>query len=216
MSPFVVFVTSPEFGSLSSTLTPSPNLNSTSSASVGTLSFLSMLVTSLLTYSICFSTMISEPSSNVTLTLPVKSPSLVVFLFSSVTSSNVAPFKSSSTSDFFASSLAFTPSFQKPSLISSPTHFLIATGSRPPRDSTLSAFVSSKVKVPGSDVSGALSSSATPPLSVTIAVTTSPPFTLSLGRVMTPLTSTSPSPSMVHPLSPFVAVVVFLLPSFPV
>ena len=104
-----------------------------------------------------------------------------------------------------ASSFALTPCFQS---TVSPTHFLISTGSRPPRALTLSAFVSFTVKVPGSDVSGFLSSSAIPPLSVTVAVTTVSPFTLSLGRVITPFSPTSPSPSMVHPLSPFVAVVV--------
>ena len=148
-----------------------------------------------------------ESSSKVTLILPSKSPSLEVLLFSSVTSSNFAPFKSSSTSSFFASSLTFTPFFQS---TSSPTHFLRVTGSRPPRASTLSAFVSSKVKVPGSEVSGSLSSSAIPPLSVTVADTTDSPLTLFLGRVITPLVSTEPSPLVIDqvPSSAFVAVVV--------
>ena len=140
-------------------------------------------VTRLLTYSICFSTTSSDLSSKVILILPLKSPSLEVLLFSSVTSSNFASFNSSSTSDFFASSLAFTPFFQS---TSSPTHFLIATGSRPPRALTLSAFVSFTGKVPGSDVSGVVSSSAIPPLSVTLAVTSVSPFTLFLGRLTTP------------------------------
>ena len=172
-----------------------------------------MLVTLLLTYSICFSTMISDSSSNFTLTLPLKSPSLEVLLFSSVTSSNFAPSRSLLTSVSFVESLAFMPSFQ---LTSSPTHFFISTGSRPPRASTLSAFVSSIFKVPGSEVSGVLSSSAIPPLSVTLAVTSVPPFTLSLGRVITPF-FTVPSPSIDQvPFLSFVAVVVFVLPSFPV
>ena len=177
-----------------------------------------MLVTWLLTYSICFSTTSSDLSSKVILILPSKSPSLDVLLFSSVTSSNFAPLRSSFILPLFSSvaeSLAFTPSFQS---TSSPTHFLSSTGSRPPRASTLSAFVSSTVKDPCSDVSGVLSSSATPPLSVTVAVTSVPPFTSFLGMVTTPFWSTEPLPSEIDqvPFSSLVAVVVFVLPSFPV
>ena len=158
-----------------------------------------------------------EPSSKVTLTLPMKSPSAVVPLeFSSAK----VVFASSKNSFIFAlfssvaESFALTPSFQS---TSSPTHFLRATGSRPPRALTLSAFVSFIVKVPGSDVRGVVSSSAIPPLSVTLAVTSVLPFTLSLGRVITPFT-TVPSPVVIDqvPSSAFVAVVVFVLPSFPV
>ena len=152
--------------------------------------------------------MISESSLNFTLTLPVKSPSLVVLLFSSVASVNVAPAKSLLTSDSFVESLAFTPSFQSSV---SPTHFFITTGSRPPSSLTLSAIVSPIVKVPGSDVSGVLSSSATPPLSVTVAVTSVPPFTLSLGRVTIPFSTVAPKslPSVMDqvPLSAFVATI---------
>ena len=72
----------------------------------------------------------------------------------------------------------------------------------------VSFFVSSTVKVPKSDVSGVLSSSATPPLSVTLAFTSVLPFTLSLGRETTPFT-TVPSPTIDQvPSSSFVAVVV--------
>ena len=46
--------------------------------------------------------------------------------------------------------------------------------------------ISSIFKVPGSDVSGSVLSFAIPPLSVTVAVTVVSPFTLSLGRVITP------------------------------
>ena len=202
--------------SVLSTFVPSPSLNSTSTASAGTLSFLSTLVTWLLTYSTCFSTTSSDLSSKVILILPSKSPSLDVLLFSSVTSSNFAPLRSSFILPLFSSvaeSLALTPSFHS---TVSPTHFLSSTGSRPPRASILSAFVSSIFKVPGSDVSGVVSSSAIPPLSVTVAVTVVSPFTLSLGRVITPFT-TFPSPTIDQvPSSAFVAVVVFVLPSFPV
>ena len=177
-----------------------------------------MLVTWLLTYRICLSTSIKEPSSKVTFILPVKSPSTVVPLeFSSAKVVFASP-KNSFIFALFSSvaeSLAFTPSFQ--STVSS-THFFITTGSRPPRASTFSAFVSSTVKVLGSDVSGSVSPSAIPPLSVTLAVTSVPPFALSLGSVTTPFLSTEPSPSVIDqvPSSAFVAVVVFVLPSFPV
>ena len=160
-----------------------------------------------LTYSICFSTTISEPSLNVTLTLPSKSPDFsVVLVFGSLASVTVAPLRYSLILSLsVAESFAFTPFFQS---TSSPTHFLRSTGSRPPRASTFSAIVSSTFKVPGSEVSGVLSSSATPPLSVTVAVTSVSPFTLFLGRLITPST-TVPSPTIDQvPSSAFVAVVV--------
>ena len=123
----------------------------------------------------------------------MKSPSFVVPLESSSEIDVLASFNSSLTLASFLESFALTPSFHS---TLSPTHFLISTGSRPPRASTLSAFVSSTVKVPGSDISGSLSSSAIPPLSVTVAVTSVPPFTLSLGRVITPF-----SPTVISPFS---------------
>ena len=185
-------------------------------ASLGRFS-LSDGLTGSLTYSICFSTTISESSLNVTLTLPSKSPEFsVVLVFGSLASVTVAPSRYSLILALsVAESFALTPCFQS---TVSPTHFLRSTGSRPPRASTFSAFVSSTVKVPGSDVSGVVSPSATPPLSVTVAVTSVPPFTLSLGIVTTPFLSTEPSPSVIDQVSflSFVAVVVFVLPSFPV
>ena len=161
------------------------------------------------------STTSSELSSNLTFILPALVPAESVFRAVSVASSKVAPSKSLLTSVSFVDSFALMPSFQ---FTSSPTHFFISFGSRPPRASTLSAFVSSTVKDPCSDVSGVVSSSAIPPLSVTVAVTSVPPFTLSLGIVTTPFLSTEPSPSVIDQVSflSFVAVVVFVLPSFPV
>ena len=55
-----------------------------------------------------------------------------------------------------------------------------------------------------------MSSSAIPPLSVTVAVTFVPPFTLDTSRVTTPFASTVPSPSVIDqvPFSSFVALVV--------
>ena len=189
---------------------PSPSLNSTTSASSGKFSLLDELTRSL-TYSICFSTTISEPSLNVTLTLPSKSPEFsVVLVFGSLASLTDASLRYSLILSLsVAESFALTPFFQS---TVSPTHFLRATGSRPPRALTFLAIVSSSSigKVPGSEVSGSVSPSAIPPLSVTVAVTCVPPFTLSLERVITPFVSTEPSPSVIDqvPSSAFVAVVV--------
>ena len=84
------------------------------------------------------STINSDPSSNFTEILPTKSPSFSVFLFLSVASVIVAPSKSLFILSLFSSFLTFIPFDQS---ISSPTHFLISTGSRSPSSVTWSALV---------------------------------------------------------------------------
>ena len=215
-----------------SILVPLPSLNSATMASSGVFLLKTTSppgvfsfenhVTWSLTYRVWFSTTSSEPSSNLTLIFPTKPVVLLavsVFLFgllaSSWKSSNVAPAKKLLTSSFFASSLAFTPSFQSSLSL---THFFITTGSNPPSSVTWSAFVLvfSNVNVASSDCKGFdLSYS---PLSVTLAFTSVPPFIKLVGIVTTPSVPTLPAPDVIDqvPSSAFVAVVVFVLPSFPV
>ena len=142
-------------------------------------------------------------------------PAESVFLVVSVASVKVAPSKSLLTSVFFAESLAFTPSFQ--STVSF-THFFKTTGSRPPSSVTCSAlvFTFGTVNVPLLDSPGACLAS-WKPSSLTFALTSVSPFTLSTGRVMTPLLSTDPSPSVIfHVPFSFFATVFLSPPSAPV